>query len=71
MSILLLIACAACASLALAGHGSFVTPAQLVVATGVAIILVDVAAMPTLVVDVPARLGGCFLVTRIGTALFV
>jgi hypothetical protein len=70
MIILLLFACTAHTSLALAGHGRIVTPAQLVVASSVAIILV-VAVMPTLVVVVCAPLGGCFLVPQIGTALFV
>jgi hypothetical protein len=70
MIILLLFACAACASLALAGHGSIVAPARLIVATSVAIILV-VAVVPALVVVVRACLGGCFLVARVGTALFV
>ncbi len=65
MIILLLLACAACASLVLAGHGSIGAPAQLVVATSKAIILV-VAVMPAHVVVVCARLGGCFLVVRVG-----
>jgi hypothetical protein len=60
MIFLPLFACATRASLALAGHGSIVTPVQLVVATAVAIILV-VAVMPMLVVVLCACLGGCFL----------
>ncbi len=55
MIILLVFACAARASLALAGHGGIVAPARLVIATSVAIILV-VAAMPALDVVVCARL---------------
>ncbi len=70
MIILLLFACAACASLTLAGHGSIVALAWLVVATGVAIILV-VAVMPMLDVVFQACLWWCILVAWIGTALFV
>ncbi len=49
MIILLLLASAACASLAIAGHRSMVIPAQLVVATGVVIVMV-VTVLPVLVV---------------------
>jgi hypothetical protein len=70
MIILLLFACAAHASLALAGHRSIVTFARLVVATGVAIILV-VAVVPAFVVVDCAHLGGHFLVARILVAVIV
>jgi hypothetical protein len=70
MIILLLFACAARASHAFAGHGSIIAPAQLIVATSVAIILV-VVVVPSLVDVVCARLGGCFVVALVGAATFI
>jgi hypothetical protein len=70
MTILLLLACTACAGLAIAGHMCMGTPVQLVVITRVTMVLIATAVL-VLVVIVHAWFGVCFLVARILVALIV